>query len=199
MRPDMDEPRSDQEVILATSSPRRHALLQYLYPKAKIIPLRGNVDTRLRKLHEGEFDGMVLSYAGLERLEAQEHVTKIYDPREMLPAVGQGVLCIQVRKEDAARCAYLRTINSEVTEKIVAAERAMLMHLQGDCYSAIAGYCKMTAGVLSMQGLVASSDGKTILKADATQDITHPPEELGMLIAHQLLQQGARELIDLHG
>jgi hydroxymethylbilane synthase len=199
MRPGMSEPTRDQKVVLATSSPRRHALLQHLYPAATIMPLRGNVDTRLRKLHDGEFDGMVLSYAGLERLDAEQHVTKIYDPGEMLPSVGQGVLVLQVRKEDAERCNHLRAINSATTEKIVAAERAMLMHLQGDCYSAIAGYCKASNGILSMAGLVASADGSTILKANATLDITAPAAELGMLVAHQLLQQGARELIDSHG
>lgn len=198
MRPGMSEPTKDQKVVLATSSPRRQALLKTLYPYAEIIPLRGNVDTRLQKLHNGEFDGMVLSYAGLGRLEMQHHVTKIYEPFEMLPCVGQGVLVLQVRKEDAERCRHLRAINSETTEKIVAAERALLMHLQGNCHAAIGGYCEVTETGLTMQGLVASPDGQTILKAEAVQESHKLPEELGMLIAHQLLQQGARELIDAH-
>ncbi|HEY1095763.1 MAG TPA: hydroxymethylbilane synthase [Alphaproteobacteria bacterium] len=198
MRPGLAEPTKDQKAVLATSSPRRHALLKHLYPNAEIIPLRGNVDTRMQKLQNGEFDGMVLSYAGLGRLEMQQHVTKIYDPKEMLPAVGQGILVLQVRKEDVERCKHLRAINSDLTEKIVAAERALLMHLQGDCYSAIAGYCEETVDGFAMRGLVASHDGQTILMAEAAQDLSKPTVELGMVVAHQLLQQGAREIIDSH-
>lgn len=198
MRPGMSEPAKDQKVVLATSSPRRQAILKSLYPAATIIPLRGNVDSRLQKLHSGEFDGMVLSYAGLQYLRMEEHVTKIYDPSEMLPSVSQGVLAIQVRREDAERCSYLRAVNSETTEKIVMAERALLMHLQGNCHAAISGFCQITPNGLSMEALVASPDGQTILKAQAEQAGDQEPEKLGMLIAHQLLQQGARELIDAH-
>src|SRR5690606_30951689 len=96
-----------QGFTLATSSPRRLALLKHLYPGVNIIPLRGNVDTRMRKLMDGEFDGMVLSYAGLERLNLQQHATHIYEPEEMLPAVGQGTLVLQVRREDIPKCPYL--------------------------------------------------------------------------------------------
>ena len=198
MRPGMPEPQKDQKVVLATSSPRRQAILRNLYPMADIIPLRGNVDTRLQKLHNGEFDGMVLSYAGLQYLRMEEHATKIYEPSEMLPSVGQGILCIQVRKEDAQRCDYLRAVNSETTEKIVKAERAMLMHLQGNCYSAIAGFSEIKDNVISLHGMVASLDGSTILTAHATHDPQNP-EELGMVVAHQLLQQGARDIINSHG
>ena len=198
MRPGLAEPTKDQKCVLATSSPRRQAILKNLYPQATIVPLRGNVDTRLQKLHSGEFDGMVLSYAGLIYLGMEQHITKIYDPSEMLPSVSQGILAIQVRKEDAQRCSHLRSINSETTERIVMAERAMLMHLQGNCHAAIAGFCEMTDTGLTMQGLVASPDGQMIITAEATQPADHAPAELGMIVAHQLLQQGARDLIDAH-
>ena len=198
MRKGVNEPAKDQHCVLATSSPRRQAILKHLYPLAEIIPLRGNVDTRMQKLENGEFDGMVLSYAGLQYLRMEDRITKIYDPSEMLPSVSQGILAIQVRKEDAERCSYLRSVNSETTERIVMAERAMLMHLQGNCHAAIAGFCEITKTGLTMQGLVASTDGKTIITAEAVQAADHPPAELGMIIAHQLLQQGARDLIDAH-
>jgi hydroxymethylbilane synthase len=196
MRPGLSEPTPDQKVVLATTSPRRQAILRKLYPAAEIIPLRGNVDTRFQKLHDGQFDGMVLSYAGLQRLNLENHVTKIYDPKDMLPAIGQGILVMQVRKEDAQRCQYLRSLNSEITEKIVQAERTMLMQLQGDCYSAIAGLCEQTTEGLVMRGMVASVDGNTILEAHAIQSATDTPSDLGKRIAEQLLQLGAREIID---
>jgi hydroxymethylbilane synthase len=196
MRPGLSEPTPDQKVVLATTSPRRQAILRKLYPAAEIIPLRGNVDTRLQKLHDGQFDGMVLSYAGLQRLKLEHHVTKIYDPQDMLPAIGQGVLVMQVRKEDAQRCHYLRSINSEMTEKIVQAERAMLMQLQGDCYSAIAGLCEPTEQGFTMRGMVASVDGQTILETQATQAVGDTPADLGKIVAEQLLQLGARDIID---
>ncbi len=199
MRPGMSEPTKNQTCVLATSSPRRQAILKKLYPMATIVPVRGNVDTRLQKLNNGEFDGMVLSRAGLGYLHMEEYITKTYDPSEMLPSVTQGVLALQVRKEDAEKCSHLRSINSATTERIVAAERAMLMHLQGTCYAAIAGFCEETAQGLTMQGMVMSPDGQTIITAEAKQAADLPPAALGMVIAHQLLQQGARELIDAHG
>jgi hydroxymethylbilane synthase len=199
MRPGVSEPTKDQACVLATSSPRRQAILKRLYPKATIIPLRGNVDTRLQKLHSGEFDGMVLSYAGMQYLGMEEHITKIYDASEMLPSVSQGVLALQVRKEDAERCKHLRAVNSDITEKVTMAERALLMHLQGNCHAAIAGLCDVTENGLTMQGMVLSPDGETIITAEATQAADVAPAELGMVIAHQLLQQGARELINAHG
>jgi hydroxymethylbilane synthase len=179
-------------LTLATSSPRRAALLKHLYPAVNVIPLRGNVDTRMRKLMDGEFDGMVLAYAGLQRLKLEQHATYIYEPEEMLPAVGQGVLALQVRKEDAAKCTYLRGINSVETEIIAAAEREMLRSLDGNCYAAIAGYAEKSSNGLKLRGLVASIDGKSVLQADAegTDAVA-----LGREVAEKLFAQGAKSLI----
>ena len=98
MREGLALPTDGAGLTLATSSPRRKAFLHRLYPQAKIIPLRGNVDTRMRKLAEAQFDGMVLSYAGLHRLGLQSHASHVYSAEEMLPAVGQGVMSLQVRR-----------------------------------------------------------------------------------------------------
>jgi hydroxymethylbilane synthase len=196
MHPSKEAPKigDGEGLVLATSSPRRQALLKHLYPAVTIIPLRGNVDTRMRKLAEGEFDGMVLSYAGLGRLSLQNYVTHVYEPEEMLPAVGQGILVLQVRREDAARCDRLRIVNSEVTEMTALAERTMLGTLQGNCYSAIAGYCEKTPTGLSLRGLVASLDGKVLLHAASHTDGDNAAD-LGHAVARSLLDQGAGRVI----
>ena len=181
--------------VLATSSPRRRAFLKKLYPENKVIPLRGNVNTRLRKLQEGEFDGMVLSYAGLMRLDLQHHATKIFSPSEFLPAIGQGVICLKVRKEDVKTCDYLRTLNNTQAEMAVRAEREMLWILKGDCHSAIAGYCTLSDTMMRLTGIVAAADGSRFLEAVAEQSLDIAPEELGRKVAADLLAQGARELL----
>ncbi|MCB9979778.1 MAG: hydroxymethylbilane synthase [Rhodospirillales bacterium] len=181
--------------VLATSSPRRRAFLKKLYPENKVIPLRGNVNTRLRKLQEGEFDGMVLSYAGLMRLDLQHHATKIFSPSEFLPAIGQGVICLKVRKEDVKTCDYLRTLNNTQAEMAVRAEREMLWILKGDCHSAIAGYCTLNDTMMRLTGIVAAADGSRFLEAVAEQSLDIAPEELGRKVAADLLAQGARELL----
>ncbi len=181
--------------ILATSSPRRRAFLKKLYPGNKVIPLRGNVNTRLRKLQDGEFDGMVLSYAGLKRLALEHHATKIYDPCEFLPAIGQGVVCLKVRRADIKVCEYLRTLNNTQTEMTVTAEREMLYVLKGDCHSAIAGYCTFENERLSMTGMVAAPDGSEFVTASASQSIHEAPENLGRLIAEDLIAQGAKKYL----
>ncbi len=179
-------------LTFATSSPRREALLKHLYPGVTIIPLRGNVDTRMRKLMDGEFDGMVLSYAGLGRLGLQQHATHIYEPEEMLPAVGQGTLVLQLRREDIAKCPFLREVNSIEAESVSAAEREMLRALDGNCHSAIAGYAEKTMQGLKLRGLVASLDGATVLHASGEgADAT----ALGRAVADKLLAQGAKEVI----
>jgi hydroxymethylbilane synthase len=189
---------------LATSSPRRQALLRMRYPEAQIIPLRGNVDTRFRKLQEKQFDGMVLSYAGLKRLGLESHATHIFSCEEMLPAVGQGVLCLQIRKADSERFANLREkLNCPLSDAASSAERQLLHTLNGDCYSAIAGYCTVASAASSaaqgtcvtLRGLVASVDGKKILQASASVDSLGAAAELGRRVADQLLNQGALALI----
>lgn len=183
------------EHVLATSSPRRRAFLKKLFPENKIIPLRGNVNTRLRKLQEEQFDAMVLSYAGLVRLNLQHHVTKIFEPDEFLPAVGQGVVCLKVRKEDAKICQYLRILNNTQAEMTTTAEREMLWVLKGDCHSAIAGHCTHDGKQLHMTGIVASPSGMEFLEVTASQSIEKAPEELGRKIAEELLAKGAKKYL----
>ncbi len=195
MLPGTALPESGAPLILATSSPRRQALLRQMYPQVNIITLRGNVNSRFDKLQRGAFDGMVLSVAGLGYLGLRDRAVKIYEPDEMLPSVGQGVLCLQVRREDMARCSFLRSINHTLTETTVRAERAMLAVLQGNCHSAIAGYCVPDGDHLSMRALVSSPDGTTIVRAALQQSMAEVPEFLGRDVGAALLAQGASALI----
>lgn len=181
--------------VLATSSPRRRAFLKHMYPENKIIPLRGNADTRLRKLMDEQFDAMVLSYCGLQWLGLESHATKVFSPDEFLPSVGQGSLCLRVREEDIKVCKYLRSLNNTQSEMTAAAEREMLWILKGDCHSAIAGYCTFENEQLHMRGIVASPDGSEFVEASASQSVSEAPKDLGKLIAEELIKKGAKKYL----
>lgn len=199
MRPGLPVPDAGSNagagITLATSSPRRQAFLRGLYPQARVIPLRGNVDTRLQKLQAGDFDGMVLSLAGLERLGLAHHVSKVYAPEEMLPAVGQGVLCLQVRTADLVRCDFLHALHSATSGATVTAERTLLRRLQGHCHAAIAGYCVTDGDTRWLRGWVADVTGTHSVRAEARQPLSADPATLGETVADALLQQGAAALI----
>jgi hydroxymethylbilane synthase len=197
MRQGLAAPHDDAAgIIIGTSSPRRAAQLRKMYQGVEIVSLRGNVDSRLRKLQAGVLDGMVLSVAGLNYLNATSHITKIYEPEEMLPAIGQGVLCLQIRREDFARCPFLRSINVAKTEAEVAAERALLLTLQGNCHSAIAGYCTHDANhQLQLTAAVYAADGMSMIHCVEQQTAGITAEQLGYLAGNNLLAQGAKQLI----
>jgi hydroxymethylbilane synthase len=197
MRDGVAMPQGDGAgLVLATSSPRRTAFLRALYPAAQLIPLRGNVDTRFRKLQEGAFDGMVLSYAGLQRLGLEQHVTHIYEPHEMLPAVGQGVLCLQALKVNVERCSYLSSVHCVQTAEQITAERAMLRALEGNCHSVIAGYCTINAnGTKTLCGVVGNIEGTVFLQSQLSVAVDESSILLGQAVAADLIKQGAAKLI----
>lgn len=199
MRQGLAAPQNEASgLVIGTSSPRRAAQLRKLYQGVEVVSLRGNVDSRLRKLQAGVLDGMVLSVAGLKYLNATSYITKIYEPEEMLPAIGQGVLCLQIRREDFLRCPFLRSINVEKTETEVAAERALLMTLQGNCHSAIAGYCTHDANQqLNLTAAVYAADGMSMMQCAQQQTAGVTAEQLGCLVGNNLLAQGAKALIAL--
>jgi len=196
MRKGLSAPKAGdgEGLVFGTSAPRRQAQLRAMYQGATVTPLRGNVDSRLRKLDQGEFDGIVVSSEGLNYLGATDVITKIYDPEEMLPAVGQGILCLQMRREDYEKCNYLQMINSPATERIVWAEREMIRTLQGNCHSAIAGYCRRNEQGLHLTGAVYSADGMRIVTyADQQQEAL--AQQLGKDVGQRLLDMGAHSLI----
>jgi hydroxymethylbilane synthase len=150
---------------VGTSSPRRSALIKRLRSDLAVVPLRGNVETRLRKLAEGEVDAIVLALAGLKRLGLADAATALLSVEEFLPAVGQGIIAIEARGDDDRAFALVRAINHADTAFALAAERAFLAVLEGTCRTPIAGHAAVAAGRLAFRGLIAKPDGSEVLEA----------------------------------
>ena len=153
--------------VVGTSSLRRESQLRARYPHLTIRPLRGNVQTRLRKLDDGEFDAIILAAAGLKRLGLSERIRIEAGPQESLPAVGQGALGIEILEGRAELAALLAPLNDAVTAACVRAERAMSRALNGSCQVPLGGYAVQRGDMLTLNGFVASVDGQTFLTARA--------------------------------
>jgi hydroxymethylbilane synthase len=184
--------------IIGSSAPRREAALRMLYPSAEVRMCRGNVNSRLRKLDEAQYDAIVLSYAGLKRLGLHDRVSRVFSADEVLPAVGQGIVTLQVRKADVDKCPYLRQINDTQAETAAMVERTMLYRLQGNCHSAIAGYCSFpTADDVNMCGIVYNSITGAYLKVARETKFSPSIANLGALVADDLIIQGANRLLQV--
>jgi hydroxymethylbilane synthase len=153
-----------QGAVAGTSSPRRQALLKRLRPDLAIVPLRGNVETRLRKIENGDADATVLALAGLKRLGLVAAATAVLDLDAFLPAVGQGAIGIETRDDDTKTRALVEAINDADTATALATERAFLAVLDGSCRSPIAGHARVIDGVLRFRGLIAMPDGSEALE-----------------------------------
>lgn len=188
-----------QGARIGTSSLRRRAQLLHRRPDLQISDLRGNVDTRLRKMAEQGLDGIVLAAAGLKRLGYEDRIGACLEPEECLPAIGQGALALECRSDDPATHALLAPLHHELTATAVAAERAFLARLEGGCQVPVAGYAQLLDGRLELTGLVARIDGSEVLK----DSLTCPPAEAaeaGAALADILLRCGAdRILAELYG
>jgi hydroxymethylbilane synthase len=180
--------------VVGTSSPRRLAQLAHIRPDIQCADLRGNVDTRLRKLDEGQYDVLILAAAGLRRLGFESRISVALSPDQMLPAVGQGALGIQTRDGDAELNQLLTGLDHEDTSLACIAERSLLRALGGGCLLPIAGHAVGSSSTLTLNGLVASRDGKQILRDEITGD-SHDAEELGAELAARLLASGAGDLL----
>ncbi|MCO7125186.1 hydroxymethylbilane synthase [Sporolactobacillus shoreicorticis] len=179
--------------VIGTGSLRRAAQILHVRPDIKIRHLRGNVDTRLKRLANGDFDAIILAAAGLQRL-GLSYQDKLLPLSVMLPAAGQGALAVECRSADTELKTLLRKINDDDTERTVRAERAFQQKLNGSCRVPIAAFCKrLNDTTLQMNGLVSSIDGRQVLKTDRTGE---NPEELGLLAAKDLLRQGAAEILE---
>lgn len=179
---------------IGTSSLRRMCQLLNKRPDIKITQLRGNVDTRLRKLDEGEFDAIILATAGVKRLGYETRITEKIPTEISLPAIGQGAVGIECRTDDEFINDLLSKLNHEETWICVSAERAFLKKLEGGCQVPIASHAQLKDGQLIIEGLVGSLDGKTLIKSS----IQGKPEEagpLGTALAEKLLSQGAGEIL----
>lgn len=188
-----------QGATVGTASLRRQAQLLNARPDLRIEMLRGNLDTRLRKLKEGQFDAIVLAAAGLHRLAWAQEITEYLDPVVSLPAIGQGALGIEGRSDDQFVRSVLERLNDPVTATAVTAERAFLARLEGGCQVPIAAYATLSNGQLMMEGLVASVDGKTILR-DRVQGSSQEAHTLGVQLAERLLARGGDKILrDIYG
>ena len=179
---------------VGTSSLRRMCQLLNRRPDIKITQLRGNVDTRLRKLAEGEFDAIILATAGVKRLGYESRITEKMSTEISLPAIGQGAVGIECRKDDEFINALLAKLNHDDTWICVIAERAFLKKLEGGCQVPIAAYAQLKDGQLIIEGLVGSLDGKTLIK-ESMQGKLEDAESLGTILAEKLLSQGAGEIL----
>jgi len=167
-----------------TCAPRRVAQILHLRPDLVCVPLRGNVDSRIRKLHEGQMDAIILALAGLRRLKREDEATYIFPESEMLPAVGQGALTLECRKDDLRIQSYLTALNHEETKRCITAERALLAELDGSCKTPIGGYASIHEnGQLRLEALIASPTGTLLYR---TTQIGDNPIELGRSTARIL-------------
>jgi hydroxymethylbilane synthase len=149
---------------VGTSSPRRQALLRHLRPDLTIVPLRGNVETRLRKIESGEADATILAVAGLKRLGLLAAATAILDPGDFLPTAGQGAIGIEIRGNDARTAALVAAINDADTADAVTTERAFLAVLDGNCRTPIAAYAQLDRDTIRFRGMIARPDGSDVLE-----------------------------------
>jgi hydroxymethylbilane synthase len=180
---------------VGTSSLRRAAQLLHLRPDLRVSPMRGNVDTRLKKLDSGEVQALILASAGLRRLGLSKRISRFLSPREFLPAVGQGMLGVELRRKDRRVKALLGFLNDRATETTARAERAFLKKLGGGCQVPLAGFAKLKADTLHLEGMVAELDGSVILRKKM-RGSCEKPEALGQALAEDLLSAGADKILE---
>ena len=179
-----------QGARIGTGSPRRTSQLLHLRPDLRVLPIRGNVDTRLKKARGQDFDGVVLAMAGLVRLGRQDEAAQPFDPQVMVPAPGQGALALQCREEDRELATLLSSIDHAITAAAVRAERSVLSLLGGGCQLALGAYATVEQDTMTLTGLLAEETGPQVFKATSTGSVDDPEGVAGE-VYRQLVQQGA--------
>ena len=181
--------------VIGTSSLRRGAQLQHARPDIVIRSIRGNLDTRLKKLESEDFDALVLAAAGVKRLNLEHKISEYLDPAIMLPAIGQGALCIETRKDDPVVSPLMASLDHASTRAVIAAERAFLNRLEGGCQVPIAGHARISGNQLVLTGLVAELDGSRVIKGVKSGRLDWP-ETVGIQLAEELLARGADKILE---
>ena len=184
-----------KEARVGSSSLRRGAQVRHARPDITVHPLRGNLDTRLRKLETEGLDAIILAAAGVKRLGLEDRITEYIPDTLMLPAIGQGALSIEVREDDEAIRRLTAPMDHKETRLAVESERAFLAQLEGGCQVPIAGHARVIEGRVELTGLVAEVDGSVLLR-ETIEGPADRGEELGVELAHRLLEQGARQILD---
>ena len=179
---------------IGTSSLRRMAQLLHARPDLVVLPLRGNLDTRLKKLETENLDAIVLAAAGVKRLGLENRITEYLDENIMLPAVGQGALCIEIRQHDPEVESIVKTLEHHQTRTIIMGERAFLNRLEGGCQVPIAAHGKIENNIFTICGLVATIDGRTLIKETLSGPIDSP-EIIGVKLAERLVSMGAETIM----
>ncbi|MCZ6789009.1 MAG: hydroxymethylbilane synthase [Chloroflexi bacterium] len=175
---------------IGTGSPRRASQLLHLRPDLQVLPIRGNVDTRLKKARGPDFDGVVLAMAGLIRLGRRSEATQPFDPHVMVPAPGQGALALQCREDDHELATLLSGIDHAATAVAVRAERSVLSLLGGGCQLALGAYATVERDTLALTGLLAEEAGTRVFKATSRGNVDDPEGTAGEVFG-QLVRQGA--------
>jgi hydroxymethylbilane synthase len=181
--------------VVGTSSLRRRCQLLALRPDLHVVSLRGGVQTRLRKLDDGDFDALLLACSGLTRLGLDARIAEAIAPERILPAIGQGALGLECRVGDEEVEALIAPLNDEPDAICVRAERAMNAALDGGCQVPVAGYAVLDGDRITLKGLVASLDGREVIRAAESMPATDP-EALGGVVGESLLLGGARRILD---
>lgn len=180
--------------VVGTSSLRRESQLRARFPHLQVRPLRGNVQTRLRKLDEGEYSAIILAAAGLKRLELGYRISMLLPPELSLPAVGQGALGIECRDNDPDMAEWMKPLHHVTTAYCVEAERAMSRMLGGSCQVPLGGFAEILEGVLTLRGFVATPDGSKMI-ADKLCGKPESCEQVGQQLAQNLKTHGAEEIL----
>jgi hydroxymethylbilane synthase len=184
-----------QNAAVATGSLRRKSQLLNKHPDLQIVDIRGNLDTRMKKLDDSDWNGMVLAHAGVIRLGLAQRITEILPFEIMLPAVGQGALAIEIRKGDKRIEEMLRTIHHIPTALTITAERALLRHLEGGCQIPIGAYGQIKNNELQLEAIIGSLDGKHVVRGKRSGHTTNA-ERIGNELADELLRHGGKDILD---
>ncbi len=180
---------------IGTSSLRRASQIKHTRPDIITESIRGNLDTRLKKLETGEFDAIILAAAGIIRLGMKKKITEYLGETTMLPAVGQGALCIESRHDDNETSLMLKPLNHMETNISITGERAFLKRIQGSCHIPVACFGKIENNNIILTGLIASENGKQIIKQTIKQN-TNSAQQAGIDLADSLLSKGGREILE---
>ncbi|MBK7105659.1 MAG: hydroxymethylbilane synthase [Ignavibacteriae bacterium] len=183
-----------ENATVATGSLRRRSQLKHLRPDINIVELRGNVPTRINKFLESNWDAIILARAGVERLKLQKHISSIIPIDQILPAVGQGALGIEINEKNKFAEEIVKSIHNENTYCAVIAERALLKKLEGGCQVPIGAYAEVKSNGLYLEGLVASLDGSISFRAKVKGKKSEA-EKLGKILANELLKSGANKIL----
>lgn len=183
-----------QNAVIATGSLRRRVQLLHFRPDFQIVDIRGNVDTRLTKFDESNWDGMLLAFAGMSRMNLEHRITSIIPMEILLPAVGQGAIGLQTRTDDSFALDCIAQINHPKTNFAVSAERAFLQRLEGGCRVPIGALGTVNGTTLQLEGMICSLDGKTMYRSKMEDEVISA-ENLGIRLAEELLSQGGDKIL----